>query len=88
MPTTANTNYNKYDAGKIQATTDFQKVAPAATLMQLLIYPAADGVVKLDSSEKEIYLPADTWTPISVSCSSFSIKVDEAADVHWQGWYI
>ena len=88
MPTTANTNYNAYDSGKVEATTSFQKVTPAAPLLQLLVYPLKAGSIKLDASTKEIYLPADAWTPISVSCSSFAVKVEEDGDVYWQGWYI
>ena len=78
----------KYDAGTISGTTSFQEVIPESRLSHLLVYPLKDGSVKLNGSAKEIFLPAEAWTPISVSCSSFAIKVDEAADVHWQGWYI
>ena len=82
--------YNKYDAGNlVDVTTTPSVVTPEAPLMQLLIYPTADGYVTINESAKKIYIPASSWTPISIGTIAFSVEaVEGTADVHWQGWYL
>ena len=88
MSVTNRTNYTKYDAGTVSATTTYATVTPDETILQLLVYPLKAGFIKLNGSAKEIFLPAETWTPMSVATTSFDIKVAEDGDVYWQGWYL
>jgi hypothetical protein len=54
-----------------------------------MINPLVASTVKLNDSEKEIYLPAGVWTPISVLTDSFTIKtVSESGKIYWQGWIL
>lgn len=86
------TLYNDYDSGEIDGVhTEGGEVTvtPDNRLSQLLVYPAVDASVKLNDSEKWIYLPAGAWTPISVACDSFKIKgASESGKIYWQGWIL
>jgi hypothetical protein len=83
-----NTTYGDYDAGTIDVTTSNQVVTPDSQLQQLLIYPTVECTVKIGDSTKEIFLPKDVWTPISVLCAKFTIKGSASGKVYWQGWVV
>jgi hypothetical protein len=78
--------YSEYDAGKLEAVTSSVRVDIEKTAVQLLIYPKKESFIKLNGSEKEIYLPAESWTPISVAVEYFEISAPVASDIYWQGW--
>ena len=79
--------FNKYDSGEIDGTTTEVEITPTDRLSQLLVYPAVESKVKLNDSEKWIYLPSSVWTPISVLTESFKIKTyTEDGKIYWQGW--
>jgi hypothetical protein len=81
--------FNKYDSGEIDGTTTEVEVTLDDRLSQLLIHPLVASTVKLNDSEKEIYLPAGVWTPISVLTDSFTIKtISESGKIYWQGWIL
>jgi len=81
--------FNDYDSGEIDGTTIEVVVTPSDRLAQLLVYPTVESSVKLNGSTKTIYLPANTWTPISILTNSFIIKTnEEAGKIYWQGWYL
>jgi hypothetical protein len=83
------TVYESYDSGEIDGTTTEVEVTPSETVAQLMINPLVASTVKLNDSEKEIYLPAGVWTPISVLTDSFTIKtVSESGKIYWQGWIL
>lgn len=83
------TVYESYDSGEIDGTTTEVEVTPYETVAQLMINPLVASTVKLNDSEKEIYLPAGVWTPISVLTDSFTIKtVSESGKIYWQGWIL
>jgi len=88
----SNQRFGGYDAGVAEVTDAYLEVAvvPDTKLEQLLVYPAVACYIKLNNSLKEIYLPAETWTPIDVDITHFNIKAAVAAatgTVHWQGWF-
>jgi hypothetical protein len=83
------TVYESYDSGEIDGTTTEVEITPSETVAQLMINPLVASTVKLNDSEKEIYLPAGVWTPISVLTDSFTIKtVSESGKIYWQGWIL
>lgn len=58
---------------------------------QLLVYPTVDAKLTLnDGATKEVFLPANMWTPIVISrdynCVNFVLTAEEAGLAHWQGW--
>lgn len=81
--------FGEYDSGTetLVASTP-ATITPDAELMQILIYPMVASKVKFNSSEKEVYLPAEAWTPITLLVESFILESAEAGDVHWIGYYI
>ncbi|HKL43238.1 MAG TPA: hypothetical protein VJ962_11710 [Clostridia bacterium] len=83
--------YSYYDGGSEDTTTSYlvADVSLDNKVAQLLVYPTTDSSIKLNGSDKEIYLPANSWTPISVGTESFNVKaLEEAGIVYWQGWYL
>lgn len=79
---------NDYDSGVVSATTDYEETVLDNQLDQFMVYPAVAGFIKLNGSTKEIYLPAETWTPILTKVDSFSVKtVTGTGDIYWQGWF-
>jgi hypothetical protein len=81
--------YLGYDAAKLElAASTEQVVTPERTILQSLFYPvAADAMLKVNGSDKQIFLPKDQWTPVAVAMYEFEIESAEATDVYWQGWY-
>ena len=83
------TVYEDYDSGEVDGTTTEETISLNSSVGQLLIHPLVDATVKLNDSDKEIYLPAGTWTPISVLTDSFTIKTNsESGKIYWQGWIL
>ena len=80
-----------YDCGSYDTVVDTYldvDVVPERDCKQLLLYPTTDCLVKLNDSEKTIFLPAEAWTPIGIVVESFNVKaVETAGKVHWQGWF-
>lgn len=82
-----------YDAGSGTVDPSGVKIEVELEIFQLLIYPTVDSFVSLnDSTTKEIFLPKNMWTPISISrnfaCKNFIVKSQEAGEIYWQGWVI
>ena len=79
-----------YDAGSVDVSSEGVKVDIGLDVRQLLIYPMVDSFVSLNGSTKEIFLPKNMWTPITISKSwvleNFTVKSQEAGKVYWQGW--
>jgi len=81
--------FNYYDSGEIDGATTEVEIIPSDRLDQLLVYPTVESSVKLNDSDKVIFLPSGAWTPISISTNSFTIKtLTEAGKIYWQGWYL
>lgn len=81
--------YNGYDSGTLEAVSGEVVVTPAQTVVQVLLFPTEDASVKLNDSEKWIFLPAGMWTPISIPTETFTVKVlAGSGDIHWQGWFL
>lgn len=88
-----NEDVKAYDAGSGDVTTTGNKIQLEMDISQLLIYPTVDSFVSLnDSTTKEIFLPKNMWTPISISrnfaCKNFTVKSQETGKIYWQGWVI
>lgn len=81
-----------YDAGSIDVSSVGVKVGLELEVRQLLIYPTVDSFVTLNDFTKQIFLPKNMWTPITVSNSwvlgSFTVISQEAGKIHWQGWVV
>lgn len=82
-----------YDAGSVDVTSAGVKVLMEMEIRQLLIYPTVDAKVSLnDGTTKDIFLPKNMWTPISISrdflCTDFVVTSELVGKVHWQGWVI
>ena len=80
---------SNYDSGSEAITTAFlgTDVSPETTVASLLLYPTVNSLAKFNGSEKEIFCPAETWTPIGFRVSSFNVKTIEGeGSVYWQGW--
>ena len=84
---TNSSTYTEYLAGKetLAAATPVT-VTLASVADQLLIFPLAASTVKLNGSTEEIYLPENTWTPISVQTTSLVLTSEAGGDVYWQAW--
>lgn len=83
------TFYGSYDAGsEVFADVGSAEVELDVQAQQLLLYPTEECFVKLNASEKEIYVPKGSWTPVSVLVDSFTIRATAACTVHWQGWVL
>ena len=81
--------YNGYDCGSLESVDVEQVIVPCKTVMQLLIFPTEDALVNINEVGKWIFLPANMWTPISISVVKFAVKtVDSLANIYWQGWYL
>lgn len=82
--------YEMYDAGEIDATSSSHKVKLIKReAKSVLIYPKMDCFVSFNGSEKEIFIPANSWTPISITISDFSIRsIKDSGKVYWQAWYV
>ena len=78
----------KYDAGEILVTTSPITTVFDQEIPQILLYPTVDAFIKLNGSTKEIFLPALSWTPVSVLCSQVTITATESGKVYWQGWFM
>ena len=79
-----------YDSGSESTTTAFlgEDVTPDSPCKQLLIYVTADSLAKFNESAKEVFLPADVWTPIGFIVDNFNVKTIEGEGVaYWQGWF-
>ena len=79
---------DEYDAGSESITTDYlvADVVPAEPLINALLYVDVASVAKFNESTKEIYLPAEAWTPIIFRVTSSNVKVLEGTGtVRWQG---
>lgn len=86
---TGSTYFNEYDAGTIIATTNYAETILDQEVQQLLIFPKVECLLKVNGSEKEIYIPADMWTPILLRVNDFKIKgLSEGGTLYWQGWYL
>jgi hypothetical protein len=49
----------------------------------------ADSYIKINENTKQIYLPANCWTPISIATKVFSVTpITGAVTIHWQGWVL
>jgi hypothetical protein len=86
---TGSTYFNEYDSGSESVTTDYPMLdfVLDREIQQLLLFPKVECLIKLNGSDKEIYLPADMWTPILLRITSFSVKaMSEAGTLYWQGW--
>lgn len=83
-------NYDKYDAGELDVALEVtQVVLSKKEAEHVLIYPKVECYVAFDGNAKEIFLPALTWTPISINASDFKIRaVADLGKVHWQAWYL
>ena len=79
-----------YDSGEIDATTsDSDEVVLTEEVRQLLVLPKVESYIKLNDNDKWIYLPANSWTPISVKTTSFTVKTkEETGKIYWQGWLL
>ena len=81
---------DSYDSGSEDLTESFlaEKVVMDNSLISLLLYPDTDSLIILNGSDKEIFLPADTWTPLGFKVDSFNIKaITGTGKLYWQGWY-
>lgn len=86
---TASSYFNEYDAGTETVTTNYATIELAQEVQQLLILPKVECMLKVNGSEKEIYLPADIWTPILLRTTEFALKgTSEGGTVYWQGWFL
>jgi hypothetical protein len=78
-----------YDSGEIDGTTTEELVELADEVRQLLVLPKVESYIKLNDNDKWIYLQANSWTPISVKTTSFTVKTKEAiGKIYWQGWLL
>ena len=81
--------YSTYDSGKFEDITEETTTTLDEVISQLLLYPTADSYIKINESEKQIYLPANSWTPISIATKVFSVTpVAGSTTIHWQGWVL
>lgn len=81
--------YGSYDAGEVTVSADATVVEPSEQVQQLLLYPTTACKVKIGASTKEIFVPKDTWTPISVVTEEFSVvAIEGTGTLHWQGWIL
>lgn len=78
----------QYDAGEHAVGETYTQVQFEEEIPQVLFYPTVDSFIKLNGSTKEIFIPALTWTPISVLCKDFSVKGSKAGKIYWQGWFM
>jgi len=79
---------DEYDAGSESITTDYlvEDVVPEQPLINALLYVDVDSVAKFNGSEKEIFLLAESWTPIIFRVTSLNVKTLEGSGtVRWQG---
>lgn len=81
---------NRYDAGEINGALIPVEVSLARKeARNVLIYPKVDCYVSFDGSAKEIFIPANSWTPISVEVTTFKIRVvQDTGKIYWQAWYV
>jgi len=78
-----------YDSGEIDGTTVEEEVVLDEEVRQLLVLPKVESYIKLNDNAKWIYLPANSWTPISVKATSFIVKTkEEVGKIYWQGWLL
>jgi len=86
---TASSYFNEYDAGTETVTTNYATIELTQEVQQLLILPKVECMLKVNGGTKEIYLPADVWTPILLRTTEFAIKgISEGGTVYWQGWFL
>lgn len=86
-----NEDVKAYDSGSADVDSTGAKIEVELEIFQLLIYPTVDSFVSLnDSTTKEIFLPKNMWTPISISrnfaCKNFTVTSQETGKIYWQGW--
>lgn len=81
---------NRYDAGELNVTgAPVQVILERKEARHILIYPTVDCYVKLNDSSKEIFMPARTWTPVSIEVNNFSVRtVKDTGVAYWQAWYV
>ena len=81
---------NRYDAGEINGTlSPIQISLSRKEARHVLIYPKVDCYVSFDGNDKEIFIPANSWTPISIEVTTFKIRVvKDTGKVYWQAWYV
>ncbi len=83
------TLFTDYDAGTVELT-DAYLLAPVVIdepVRQMMVYASVACWIALNGSLKEIYLPAETWTPIGCKVSEFNAKTAAGAGtIYWQGW--
>ena len=77
----------RYDAGKVEATVAGVSLELEEPVLQVLFYPAKDCVVALNGEDKEVFLPAECWTPILATVEKFTLKASEDCDVYWHGYF-
>jgi len=82
-----------YDAGSADVGLTPVKIEVESGVTQLLIYPTVDASVSLnDKITKEIFLPKNMWTPISISrnfaCTNFVVTAQATGKMYWQGWVV
>ena len=78
-----------YDSGNEEITEAFlgSDIVPEEVSVNLLLYPTVNSMAKFNGSDKEIFCPADTWTPIGFRVTSFNLKaIEGTGSVYWQGW--
>lgn len=82
--------YEVYDAGEIDVTTTAKQITLSKKeARSILIYPKMDCYVAFNGSDKEIFIPANSWTPISVNISNFAVRAStDSGKVYWQAWYV
>jgi hypothetical protein len=78
----------QYDAGEQETNTTEVTIKFEQAIPQLLFYPTVDSFIKLNDSIKEIFIPAESWTPVSILCTSVTVKAVEAGKMYWQGWFM
>lgn len=82
--------YDRYDAGELDVLlTVTEVVLSKKEAKHVLIYPKVECYVAFDGNAKEIFLPALTWTPVSITSSNFKIRaIADLGKVYWQAWYL
>lgn len=81
---------NRYDAGELNGVLAPTQVSLSRKeARNVLIYPKVDCYVSFDGSDKEIFIPANSWTPISITATTFKIRVvKDTGKIYWQAWYV
>ena len=78
----------QYDAGEQITGTTPVTINIDQAIPQLLFYPTVDSFIKLNGSTKEIFIPAESWTPISILCISVEVRAIKTGKIYWQGWFM